>query len=56
MLAVLFVVLNSAYRVQFLVATRAMQEAEHDLRMRLTARVLAAGGIARGAGRSGGRC
>ena len=51
-LAVLFVVLNSAYRVQFLLATRAQQQAEHDLRMRLTARVLEPGGIA-GAGTSG---
>lgn len=52
LLAVLFVVLNSAYRVQFLLATRAQQEAEHDLRMRLTERVLDPGGIA-GAGLSG---
>ena len=51
-LAVLFVVLNSAYRVQFLLATRAQQQAEHDLRMRLTGRVLEPGGIA-GAGTSG---
>ena len=35
LLAVLFVVLNSSYRVQFLVVTRASEEAEHDLRMRL---------------------
>src|SRR5918993_23457 len=40
LLALLFVVLNSAYRVQYLLSTRAQQEAEHDLRMRLTARVL----------------
>ena len=52
LLAVLFVVLNSSYRVQFLVVTRASQEAEHDLRMRLTERVLDPGGIA-GAGSSG---
>ena len=51
-LAVLFVVLNSSYRVQFLVVTRASELAEHDLRMRLTERVLEPGGIA-GAGSSG---
>jgi putative ABC transport system ATP-binding protein len=52
LLAVLFVVLNSSYRVQFLVVTRASELAEHDLRMRLTERVLDPGGIA-GAGSSG---
>ena len=52
LLAVLFVVLNSSYRVQFLVVTRASEEAEHDLRMRLTERVLDPGGIS-GAGSSG---
>ena len=52
LLAVLFVVLNSSYRVQFLVVTRASELAEHDLRMRLTERVLEPGGIA-GAGSSG---
>ncbi|MGX6449070.1 hypothetical protein ACVU7I_13535, partial [Patulibacter sp. S7RM1-6] len=49
-LALLFVLLNSAYRVQALTATRAIQEAEHDLRLRLTRRILAPEGLAPAAG------
>ncbi|WP_320669342.1 ABC transporter ATP-binding protein [Patulibacter defluvii] len=48
LLAALFVVLTLAYRIQFTVGMRAREEREHDLRLRLTRRILDPAGIAVG--------
>ena len=45
LLAVLFVVLSASFRLQILVGVRAMENAEHELRLRLTRRILDPGGI-----------
>jgi putative ABC transport system ATP-binding protein len=56
LLAALFIVLNGAYRVQYLVGRRATLWAEHDLRLALSARALAPEGLTavEGVGTGGG--
>jgi len=56
LLAALFIVLNGAYRTQYVVGRRATLRAEHDLRLALSARVLAPEGLAavEGVGTGGG--